>query len=175
MSEAESAPADGPAHLRGAEGMRRLMAGFPTGVGIVTTFGAGAQPWGMTCTSLASVALDPPILVVCLRSASPTLRAVLSTKAFAVNLLRHGARSTAELFASGDPDRFDRVRWTAPASGSGPHLPEDAHAVADCTVLRHDRHGDHVVLFGEVRGVQFNHEPEPLLYGLRRYASWPTG
>jgi flavin reductase (DIM6/NTAB) family NADH-FMN oxidoreductase RutF len=175
VSEAIAAVGD-HARLMGSEGMRQLMAGFPTGVGIVTAFDARARPWGMTCTSLASVALEPPLLVICLRYASPTLEAVLGAGEFAVNLLHQGARSTAELFASGAPDRFDRVQWSGPAGAAGPHLPADAHAIADCAVARHDRHGDHMVVFGEVRHVLLTHghAPAPLLYGLRRYASWPA-
>jgi flavin reductase (DIM6/NTAB) family NADH-FMN oxidoreductase RutF len=154
--------------------MRQLMAGFPTGVGIVTAFDAEARPWGMTCTSLASVALEPPTLLVCLRSGSPTLHAALTAGEFAMNLLHEGARSTAELFASGAPDRFDCVEWTVPPSAAGPHLRSDAHAVANCVVVRQDTHGDHVVVFAEVRDALLNPAPAPLLYGLRRYASWPT-
>jgi flavin reductase (DIM6/NTAB) family NADH-FMN oxidoreductase RutF len=161
--------------IEGPEGMRQLMAGFPTGVAVVTALDAAARPWGMTCTSLAGVALEPPTLLVCLRGASPTLQAVLAGGAFAVNLLHHRARPTAELFASGAQDRFERVQWTLPDGAAGPHLRADARAVADCTVQRHDTHGDHVVVFAQVRHVHLDPAPAPLLYGLRQYAPWPTG
>ncbi|GGW41930.1 hypothetical protein GCM10010503_17750 [Streptomyces lucensis JCM 4490] len=162
------------ARLEGSDGLRQLMAGFPTGVGIVTAFDAEARPWGMTCTSLVSVALEPPTLLVCLRSGSPTLGAALSAGEFVMNLLHEGARPTAELFASGAPDRFDRVEWTVPPGAAGPHLRTDAHAVANCAIAHHTTHGDHVVVFAEVRDVLLNPTPAPLLYGLRQYASWPT-
>ena len=155
---------------------RSFMAGFPTGVGIVTTTDpAGGRPWGMTCSSLCSVSVDPPTLLVCLRRGSPTLDAVLRRLAFAVNLLHERGRRAAELFASGDPDRFGRVRWSTPSGCGGPHLVDDAHAVADCRVLRHDTIGDHTVVFGEVYQVQQQPVPHslPLLYGRRQYASWP--
>jgi flavin reductase (DIM6/NTAB) family NADH-FMN oxidoreductase RutF len=174
MDRATRAAVGDHTRLEGAHGMRQMMAGFPTGVGIVTAFDAQARPWGMTCTSLASVALDPPTLLLCLRSASPTLHAALDAGEFAMNLLHHEARSTAELFASGDPDRFDRVEWVAPATAAGPYLNADAHTVANCTVDRHDTHGDHVVVFAGVRDVLLYPTAAPLLYGLRQYASWPT-
>lgn len=174
MDRATSAAVGDEARPRGSDGMRQLMAGFPTGVGIVTAFDTESRPWGMTCTSLASVALEPPTLLMCLRNGSPTLNAVLSAGEFAMNLLHQGARATAELFASGAPDRFDRVEWSVPPAAAGPHLSSDAHAVANCVVVRHHTHGDHVVVFAEVRDVHVNTTPAPLLYGLRQYASWPT-
>ncbi|MDT0473607.1 flavin reductase family protein [Streptomyces sp. DSM 41014] len=153
---------------------RALMAGFPTGVTIVTTTGTEGDPWGMTLTSLCSVSMEPPVLLVCMRRGSPTLDAALARRSFAVNLLHRRARSTAELFASGAPDRFDRVTWHAPAGTGGPHLLEAAHTVADCAVTTDQVVGDHVVIMGRVtRVTRLAEEQHPLLYGLRRFATWP--
>jgi flavin reductase (DIM6/NTAB) family NADH-FMN oxidoreductase RutF len=155
--------------------IRRLMVGFPTGVGIVTTITADQRCWGMTCTSLCSVSLYPPTLLVCLREGSRTLRGVLDAGTFALNLLHAGARSTAELFASGDPDRFGRVSWQLSERGAGPHLVDAAHTTADCRVVNAEQVGDHSVVFGEVFAIVQRAEPRPLVYGLRLYAGWPSG
>ncbi|WP_326595156.1 flavin reductase family protein [Streptomyces sp. NBC_01803] len=152
---------------------RTLMAGFPTGVTIVTTTGADGVPWGMTLTSLCSVSLEPPILLVCMRRGSPTLDAVLDSGRFAVNLLRGGAQSTAELFASGAADRFDRVAWGAGEGAAGPHLFQAAYTIADCSVTAHHTVGDHVVIMGGVTRVVRQGVQQPLLYGLRSFAVWP--
>lgn len=153
---------------------RTLMAGFPTGVTIVTTSGAEGVARGMTLTSLCSVSLEPPILLVCMRGGSVTLDAVLGRGSFAVNLLHQRARSTAELFASGAPDRFDRVPWESGEATGDPHLIGAAHTIADCVVAAHHVVGDHAVIMGEVRAVsRLGVEQHPLLYGLRRFATWP--
>lgn len=153
---------------------RSVMATFPTGVGIVTTLDRDGRPRGMTCTSVCSVTLVPPILLVSLRCGSPTLAAILRRRTFAVNLLRCSAQATAELFASGFPDRFDRVRWYCEPGFGGPELPDDAHAAVHCQVMSRQRVKDHVVIFGTVLSVW---EPmgivQPLLHGLRRYVPWP--
>ncbi|QYA99271.1 flavin reductase family protein [Streptomyces anulatus] len=149
------------------------MAGFPSGVGVVTTFAGDGSPRGMTCTSLCSVSLDPPILLVCLGTGSNTLKAVRESGAFAVNLLHAQGRPAAELFASGAPDRFDRVAWRAGAGDAGPHLTEDAHIIADCSVVGDQVVGDHAVLMGEVRAAVPVRRERPLLYGLRRFSVWP--
>jgi flavin reductase (DIM6/NTAB) family NADH-FMN oxidoreductase RutF len=153
---------------------RTLMAGFPTGVAVVTTMADGA-PRGMTCSSLCSVTLTPPTLLVCLRSASQTLAAVLGRGGFAVNLLDEHAVPIAQLFASGAPDKFDRVTWRLDQAWGGPRLPAAAHAAANCHVVRTDLVGDHVVVFGEVDDLWWGRHGDPLLYGRRRYAAWPGG
>lgn len=154
--------------------LRPFMAGFPTGVAIVSAFDGEDRPWGMTCTSLCSVTLAPPTLLVCLRNGSPTLRALLANGTFSVNLLAHHARPTAALFASGAADRFDRVAWRRPDSVGGPHLYRAAHAIADCRVDQHSLVGDHVMVLGEVAGTDQESASAPLLYGRRDYAVWPV-
>lgn len=152
--------------------LRSLMAAFPTGVAVVTTKAEGCRPWGMTCTSLCSVSLRPAVLLVCLRSGSPTLEATLESGGFTVNLLKDDARHIAELFASGAPDRFSRIDWCEPTGCAGPHLHTSSHSVADCVVTHSASVGDHEVVFGEVVTITHRATPVPLLYGLRRYASW---
>jgi flavin reductase (NADH) len=153
---------------------RALMTDFPTGVAIVTAFDASGRALGMTCSSVCSVTLSPPTLLVCIWDGSQTLRAIRARSRFAVNLLHDGAQDTARLFASGAPDRFERVRWWADVGAAGPQLVDDAHAVAHCEVSRTELVGDHVVVFGEVYRISREVVRDPLLYGQRRFASWPA-
>jgi flavin reductase (DIM6/NTAB) family NADH-FMN oxidoreductase RutF len=153
--------------------LRSMMAAFPTGVGIVTAISKSGHPWGMTCTSIASVALEPPCLLVCLRRGSPTLAATLEYGGFALNLLCTNAQADAELFASGAPDRFQRVRWKMDQADQGPHLLDSAHSTADCRVLCQLSFGDHTVVFGEVTAITEHSDARPLMYGLHEFAQWP--
>jgi flavin reductase (DIM6/NTAB) family NADH-FMN oxidoreductase RutF len=164
----------GRARAVAAAAYRSLMSTFPTGVGIVTAVDAAGGPWGMTCSSICGVSLDPPVVLTCLRAASPTLNAMLQQRMFALNLLHDGAQHSAELFSSGAPDRFSRVNWQSGPSFGGPHLSEDAHAIADCEIVKAVPVGDHVVVFGQVYRVELRppEPPRPLIYGLRRYSSW---
>ncbi|WP_189077241.1 flavin reductase family protein [Mangrovihabitans endophyticus] len=151
------------------------MATFPTGVAVVTTTDAAGAPRGMTCSSVCSVSLFPPMLSICLRQGSPTLASVLWRRTFAVNLLRHTARATAVLFASAVPDRFDRVRWEHEPGAAGPHLIDDAHGIADCRTAEAVPIADHIVLFGAVTAIRHTCSTMiPLLRGMHRYSSWTT-
>lgn len=157
-------------------GFRSMMSTFPTGVAVVTTRQLDGKPRGMTCSSVCSVTLEPPTLLVCLGRGSPTLHAILRQSTFAVNLLHEAARPTAELFASGNADRFNQIAWRCEPSLGGPHLIDDAHAIADCKVTRTVSIGDHTVVFGEVFQVEqkTSRQPTPLLYGLRQYSCWSS-
>ncbi|WP_329182027.1 flavin reductase family protein (plasmid) [Streptomyces decoyicus] len=154
------------------DGFRTMMRSFPTGVGVVTSVDGDGVPRGMTCSSVCSVSLDPPTLLVCLRAGSPTLAAVLDRGGFTVNLLHESAREAAELFASGNPDRFDLLPWEQDPDASGPHLVRDAHTVADCTVALTQTVGDHVTVFGRPRRIVRHRVQAPLVYGLRQFRAW---
>ncbi|MET8141702.1 flavin reductase family protein [Sphaerisporangium sp. NPDC005288] len=153
---------------------RSFMSGFPSGVAIITATGLDGRPWGMTCSALCSATTDPPTLIIGIRAESPTLKALLDSRVFAVNLLHDRARRTAELFASGAPDRFDGVRWES-RPGCGPHLLDDAHAVADCRVSDSVLIGRQRIVFGEPFRIDDLAETVPLLYGLRQYGRWADG
>src|SRR5260370_35239820 len=106
-------------HIAAAD-FQALMASFPSGVTIVTAHGEDGKPYGMTCSSLCSVALTPPTLLVCMRNGSPTLEAVLVRGAFTVNFLHDRARPPPALFAPGKPDAFAHTPGRRHHSAAGP-------------------------------------------------------
>ncbi len=161
----DAASGDGP-------GFRGLMSTFPSGVSVVTTVDARGTRLGLTCSALCSVSEDPPLLLVCIHNRSSALRAIRTRGQFAVNLLHERARATARLFSSSVPDRFGSVRWRPTPRWALPCLHADAHTVAECAVRSCVPGGDHTIVVGEVVGIESLADGVPLLYGLRRYASW---
>ncbi|MFI9332839.1 flavin reductase family protein [Kitasatospora sp. NPDC052868] len=161
-------------HPVGADAFRSLMSSFPTGVAVVTGTGRDGSPRGVTCSSLSSVALDPPTLLVCLKTGGSTLEVIRTRRWFAVNLLNARARTAAEVFSSPVADRFAQVRWRPTGTAGLPWLYEDALAVAECAVTGLHPVGDHTVVLGEVAGLELRPDV-PLLYGMRRFSAWPAG
>ena len=169
-----------PGAVRGATGVvssrdcAELMSQFPTGVVVVTAHAPPAEPCGLTCSSLVSVTLEPPTLLVSVRRASPVLRVIRSTGVFAVNLLHADGEKAARIFSSAVPERFRKVTWQASPALGLPWLVEDAFAVAECRLTQTHEVGDHVLVLGRVLRIERAACTSPLLYGLRRFASWPS-
>jgi flavin reductase (DIM6/NTAB) family NADH-FMN oxidoreductase RutF len=161
---------DKPATRVAASDHRALMSLFPTGVAIITAIDDDGDPHGMTCTSLSSVTLSPPTLLVCLNRASGTLRAVRGGR-FGVNLLHARGRRAAELFSTPVEDRFGEVRWKHSDVTGMPWLADDAHAFAGCVVRESTVVGDHEIVLGEVCEI-VREGDLPLLYGMREFSVW---
>lgn len=174
---AEAAPRTPPVMPAGGhEGIaagayRDFMSSFPTGVAVVTTVDSGGAVLGFTCSSLCSVTLEPPTLLVCVANRSRTLAAILDTGVFAVNLLHDRAEGAAAVLASGAVDRLSLVRWEPSMLWGLPHLVTDAHGIAECALTGCTVVGSHTVLLGEVASV-FTTDDVPLLRGFRTFASW---
>ncbi|MFI7025203.1 flavin reductase family protein [Micromonospora sp. NPDC049900] len=154
-----------------ADGCRTFMSGFPTGVAVVTSVDGEGAPWGLTCSSLMSVTLEPPTLLVSLKVGSRTLAAIEDRGRFAVNLLHARGQRAAEVFATGQADRFHQVVWQPRGDDRLPWLVEDACGFAACALSDVRVVGDHALVVGQVSDVQYTADT-PLLYGLRQYSRW---
>ncbi|MEN3284444.1 MAG: hypothetical protein V7607_5584 [Solirubrobacteraceae bacterium] len=148
-----------PAALRAAAGH------FATGVTVVTANDPGGGAYGTTANAVASVSLSPPLVLVCLREQSETLRAARADGHFAINVLRHDQRALAERFAR--PTGADTWRGVVVEPGivAGAPLLDGALATLECVVHDVADGGDHRVLVGRVVAVEHPHEhTQPLLF-----------
>lgn len=149
---------------------RNFMAHFPTGVSIVTAIGQNGQPYGATCSSLTSVCLSPPTVMVSLASHSETLQHAIVGGVFGVTLLDDSSREIARRFSSAGVDRFADQRWNSSPLGT-PWLQQHITAAADCQIAQSLVVGDHTLVFGIVQNFRI-YGGFPLLYGLREYRMW---
>jgi flavin reductase (NADH) len=154
-----------------ADRCRTFMGAFPTGVAVVTAMSADGEPCGLTCSSLISVTLSPPTLLVSLHVHSRTLAATIDSGGFAVNLLPARARKTAELFSSLTADRFSAVNWVRSGRLGLPRLVDDLHGWAECRIDVVWTVADHALVVGRVAEIE-NDPESPLLYGFRQYSVW---
>ena len=144
-----------------ARALRTAFGCFATGVTIVTGRGADGLRVGLTANSLASVSLDPPLLLFCpalTASALPSLRA---SGRFAVNVLASDAEGVAARFTQRGVDRFAGHDWS-----DWDGLPVLPSAIATFLCALHAEHdgGDHAIVVGRVTRVRARTTPDPLLY-----------
>jgi flavin reductase (DIM6/NTAB) family NADH-FMN oxidoreductase RutF len=137
---------------------RQLLGSFATGVAVVTARGPAGEPAGMTASAIASVSLEPPLLLVCI-SRSSDFHAVLARAVhFGLSVLADDQEVVSRRFADEVPDRFAGVAWHPHATG----VPLLAGAVAHiaCTLRSTVPAGDHTIFLGEVEdGATFDGAP----------------
>jgi len=135
-----------------------------TGVTVVTSVGQNGEPVGTTASAVASLSLDPPLLLVCFDRCSLTLRAIRAHGAFVVNVLAARQRHLSANFARrGFAAAWEGVRHRPGRTGS-PRL-EGVLAALECTVTESFPGGDHEIVIGRVEGVETaGQEAAPLLY-----------
>ena len=149
----------GPDEFRGA--LRK----FASGITIVTA-AVDAAFYGMTCTSFASVSLEPPLVLVSLENDSHTLRAVTRAGTFAASMLNAAQEDIARAFSTPGPKSFDTIDHKL--AGNGAPLVLDAIALLECDVVEVVAAGDHHIIVGSVQWCETN-GGDPLLYFDRAY------
>lgn len=144
------------------------MGHWTTGVSVVSTMTADGEPRGLTANAVASVSLDPMLVLVCVERVSDTHDAIRHASRFAINILAADDETTARRFA-GDaaPDKFTGVAWHTEHTGA-PVL-DGALAWLDCTVHDTCDGGDHTIYIGLVHAGDAR-DDAPLLYYRGGYA-----
>jgi flavin reductase (DIM6/NTAB) family NADH-FMN oxidoreductase RutF len=152
----------------------RLYRKLAAGVAVVTSR-HGADPFGLTASSLTSVSLRPPLLLFCAATGSNTLAAIRAQRSFAVHLLRADQAPIAEAFArpGHDPRRF---AGRAYRNVLGVPVLSDVLAWSVCFLVDERRYGDHCVVVGQVV-VAHTGRGTPLIWHDRRFAglAGPSG
>lgn len=141
--------------------LRAAMRRVASSVAVLTATGRNG-PAGITATSVASVSVDPPALLICVNRATHLYRAVRESGAFRVSYLEIGQRDVARIFgSSGGATKFETGGWDLSAT-AGARL---RGAIADIACnLRHALdHGTHGIFIGDVTEVMVR-EGRPLLY-----------
>lgn len=149
--------------------MRNVLAHLPTGVSVVTAYGAEG-PTGMAANSVTSVSLDPPLVLFCPARTSTTWPDIRQTGSFCINVMAgHHAEATLRFAAKG-VDRFDGVKYDdRPA---GPAL-SDALAWIECQLEAEHEAGDHTIAIGRVLAIDAAPDlVDPLVFFRGAYGSF---
>ncbi len=140
---------------------RSVMGNFATGVTVITATGP-AGPVGMTANAIASLSLDPLLLLVAFDNSARTLTVVRDTERFGVNVLAAGQERLARLFASKAPE--------AAKFAGVPHSVHDGLPVIDgglawvgCRLEKLLPGGDHTIGIGAVESAEAG-DGDPLIW-----------
>jgi flavin reductase (DIM6/NTAB) family NADH-FMN oxidoreductase RutF len=154
--------------------MRDMLGHFATGVTVVTAR-SGPLLAGMTANAIASISIDPPLVMASIAHKAETHGAIVGSHAFAINVLSVEQRPLAECFAQRTTARkltgFCDAAWHEAETGS-PIL-EGALAFFDCRLTARYDGGDHSLFVGEIVAAGQRDDAEPLLWyasGYRRLA-----
>lgn len=140
---------------------RQLLGRFATGVTVLTVAGPDGRPHGMTASSLASVSLEPPLVLVCVDHAARMHPLIVSAERFVLNVLGVGQEELSRRFADPHDDRFDGVGHRTSADGLV--LLDGALAHIECRKELLHEAGDHTIVLGRVTGGEAR-EGRPLVY-----------
>ncbi|HKW41722.1 MAG TPA: flavin reductase family protein [Gemmatimonadales bacterium] len=140
---------------------RQLLGRFATGVTVVTARDAAGRPVGMTASSVASVSLHPPLVLVSVDQVNDMHPALKAAQRFILNVLAADQEVISRRFAAEHPNRFDGIRYRDSQHG----LPVLDGVVASIECEKHGEApgGDHTVFFGLVTGGSV-YDRQPLLY-----------
>ncbi|MEX0801600.1 MAG: flavin reductase family protein [Dehalococcoidia bacterium] len=150
-------PAEGDA-------FREVMGQFPTGVTIVTTR-LGDELHGMTANAIASVSLQPPLVLVCIDAAADSHDIVDRAGVFALNILARDQEELSWQFAVKEgrsSHALDDVPHHIRATGAP--IIDGSVAYLDCRIVQRLPAGDHTIFIGEVEDAARLNDAEPLVF-----------
>lgn len=143
-----------------ADEFREVIGHFASGVTVVTALDGG-EPFGTTASAVASLSLEPPMLLVCMNRSSRTGQAIDRSGRFGVSILAEGQSEIAERFARKGSDfegiPLRRGSWGEP-------LLSEALATLECRVAERVAGGTHTVFIAEVDRASARTGGAPLAY-----------
>lgn len=154
-------PDAAPGALAFRAAMRKL-----AGAVSVLTVGQGEARTGLTATSVSSLSVEPPTLLVSVNRTASAAAPLLAERAFAVNVLRPHHQDVADRFAGrhgiAGAARYAGADWSRLATGA-PVL-TDALAVFDCELEDAIERHTHLIIIGRVVASRVTEGADPLLY-----------
>src|SRR3954453_17061883 len=146
--------------------MRRLAGGVS-----VITAGRGGDISGMTVTSVSSLSVDPPALIVSINRASSSFPLLKRYGLLGVNILNADQFDIAERCTGKDglkgADRFAGAKWTTRASGVP--LLSGALAAIECEIEEIIERYSHAIIIGRVLDLQLSNRTAALAYWQGQY------
>jgi flavin reductase (DIM6/NTAB) family NADH-FMN oxidoreductase RutF len=179
LTRLERQPAGGavaPMSVDQQRWLRAMMGRFATGVTVVAAR-HGPLLAGMTANAIASISIDPPLMLASISRKSETHGAILGSHSYAVSVLSSEQRALADCFAqpttAAKLQRFCDAPWHDAETGSP--IVDGAIAFFDCRLVGQHPGGDHTIFIGEIVAAGFEEAVEPLIWFGSRYRELAAG
>ncbi|GAB5387194.1 MAG: flavin reductase family protein [Alphaproteobacteria bacterium] len=158
-------PEPHPRHNPTAEAFRLAMRCFADSVCVVSTLDGEGGWHGLTASSVTSVSMRPPAVLVSINRDTRTHAAITQSGTFAANLLMVGQHSFSNTFAGvpESPDRFSEGTWAA-SDVTGLPILSEALAVIEAKVVAAHDFASHTLFIGEVQAAHARESGSPLIY-----------
>ena len=155
-----------------SENFRGAMRHLAGGVSVITA-GRGKDITGMTVTSVASLSVDPPTLIVSINRESSSWPLIKRHGFFGVNILTSGQIDVAERFTGKGglkgAERFAGAHWMTRVSGVP--LLAGALAAVDCEVEDIVERHSHAIVIGRALDIQLSLRTAALAYWQGQYVA----
>jgi len=149
-----------------AQELRRIMGKFATGVTIITTRDENGNHYGLTANAVASISLDPPLVLISIDRSAETFPHFLASKVFAINILTDAQEDPSTRFAKSGGDKFGGLAYHTNEAGVA--ILDGSLAHLECHIVQTHEAGDHVIHLGEVDHAEAR-DAAPLLFFQGRY------
>lgn len=160
MTGASPEPASGVAEVQRRH-FRDVLGHFSTGV-VVVTASAPDGPAGMTCQSVVSLSLEPPLVLFCPARSSTSWPRIRAAGHFCLNILAADQEAVCARFARSGGDKFAGVAWSPGTTGAPLLAGTLAHVEATLEAV-HDG-GDHEIAVGAVVDLSVRRDAQPLVF-----------
>jgi flavin reductase (DIM6/NTAB) family NADH-FMN oxidoreductase RutF len=151
---------------------RAAMRQLTGGVSVITV-GRGRDITGMTVTSVSSLSVDPPSLIVAINRSASSWPILKRDGFFGVNILNADQLDIAERFSGKNglkgADRFTGAEWTTRASGVP--LLVGALAAIDCEVEDVIERHSHAIVIGRALDLRLSPRMAALAYWQGQYVA----
>src|SRR5258708_2586884 len=159
-------------HQASSGDFRGAMRQLTGGVSVVTA-GRGRDISGMAVTSVSSLSVDPPALIVSINRGASCWPLLQRDGCFGVNILTSDQIDTAERFTGKDglkgAARFAGAEWTTRVSGVP--LLVGALAAIECEVEDVVERHSHAIVIGRARDIRLSSRTAALAYWQGQYVA----
>ena len=140
----------------------RAMRGITSTVTVVSAKD-GENKQAMTATSVASLSLDPPTMLVCINHEATIHNVMKEGLGFCINILSVGQEGLADIcsLAGGEGQRFLEGNWSE--LDDIPYN-KDSQSNIFCNCIKAVEHTTHTIYLGEIIKVLNQSSFNPLLY-----------